>query len=84
MKEERKWYGEKLLMRLYLKLKENLTSFHTEKNNFSCLVLLLGAIRPEKNDSTPLKFNFIFQIEIMIFGLAARLNQMICIKLLNF
>lgn len=80
MKEERKWYGEKLLRRLYLKLKENLTSFHTEKNN----LLLLGAIRPEKNDSTPLKFNFIFQIEIMIFELAAKLNQMICIKLINF
>lgn len=64
------------LMRLYLKLKDKLTSFHIENKqttSFSCLVLLLRANRLEKNDSTPLKFNSIFQMGVVIFGLFASL-----------
>lgn len=71
VKEGRNWYGKKLLIRLYFRLKEKVTSFKTKKKKISCLVLLLRTIRSEKNDSTPLKYNFIFKTGMMIFGLAA-------------
>lgn len=78
------WSGEKEMVRLCTGLKgKPIFLISGEKISFPILVLHHIAIWTEKkNGPTPMSFNFICKLGILLFGLTAKLDETTWVKLI--